>query len=126
MIAHITLPVRDVLRAVDFFEATLNLTSIQRPSNVPVPTKWLRIGPGQELHLVQVEGYEPTPYDREFGRHIAIERPVAEFDDLKARLNQNGATLIDPLRPTPFPRFFFRDPDGHVFEVVARERVIED
>ena len=33
-----------------------------------------------------------------------------------------GATLIAPERPTPFERFFFRDPDGYVFEVVAAER----
>jgi hypothetical protein len=30
--------------------------------------------------------------------------------------------LIDPQRPTSFERFFFRDPDGYVFEVVAAER----
>ena len=125
MIAHITLPVRDVNRAVEFFEATLRWTNIQRPSNVPVPTKWLSIGPGQELHLVEVENFEPSPYDREFGRHIAVEQPVEEFDALKKRLTSHGATLIDPLRPTPFLRFFFQDPNGHVFEVVAREREVE-
>ena len=30
--------------------------------------------------------------------------------------------LIAPERPTPFERFFFRDPNGYVFEVVAAER----
>jgi hypothetical protein len=26
--------------------------------------------------------------------------------------------VIDPLRETPFERFFFRDPNGYIFEVV--------
>lgn len=126
MIAHVTLPVPDVDRAVEFFENTLGWKSIQRPSNVPVPTKWLSIGPGQELHLVQVDGYQAPPYDREFGRHVAVEYPVAEFEGLKTRLIANGAALIDPLRPTPFQRFFFQDPNGHVFEVVSQSRIAED
>jgi hypothetical protein len=33
-------------------------------------------------------------------------------------LQAQGATLIEPLRDTPFQRFFFRDPNGYVFEVV--------
>jgi hypothetical protein len=32
--------------------------------------------------------------------------------------------LIEPLRSTPFERFFFREPvNGYVFEVVGAERV---
>jgi predicted enzyme related to lactoylglutathione lyase len=40
---------------------------------------------------------------------------------LKERLTTSGATLIEPLRPTPFARFFFRDPHGYMFEVVEEE-----
>jgi hypothetical protein len=47
---------------------------------------------------------------------------VAEFDDLKRRLVVEGATLVEPERPTPFVRFFFRDPNGNVFEVVDADR----
>jgi hypothetical protein len=41
---------------------------------------------------------------------------------LKDRLQRHGAELIDPDRPTTMERFFFRDPDGYVFEVVGVER----
>ena len=78
--------------------------------------------PGQELHLVEVAGFTPSPFEAEFGRHVALAVPPADFDGLKHRLRAHGATLIDPQRPTPFDRFFFRDPDGYVFEVVAAER----
>ena len=33
--------------------------------------------------------------------------------------------LITPVRPTPFERFFFRCPDGYVFEVVPAGRPTE-
>ena len=45
-------------------------------------------------------------------------RNLAEFPQLKARLLSCGATLIDPIRETPFVRFFFRDWNGYIFEVV--------
>ena len=50
-----------------------------------------------------------------------IRRFVVEddLDVLKARLSDEGAVLIDPSRPTPFERFFFREPvNGYVFEVI--------
>src|SRR5262249_58365804 len=77
---------------------------------------------GQELHLVEVADFVPSPFEAEFGRHIAISFRQGDFDELKRRLLRHGATLIDPERPTPFARLFFRNPDGYIFEVVAAER----
>jgi hypothetical protein len=34
--------------------------------------------------------------------------------------------VIDPLRDTPFDRFFCRDPNGYLFEVLEQERGQED
>ena len=86
---------------------------------------WLEITPGQELHLVEVADFVPSPFEREFGEHIAIAYPLAGFAGLQGRLRGQGAEVIVPLRPTPFERFFFRDPNGYVFEVVPAERDIE-
>lgn len=36
-----------------------------------------------------------------------------------------SATLIAPIRDTPFERFFFRDPNGYIFEVIPTERATE-
>jgi catechol 2,3-dioxygenase-like lactoylglutathione lyase family enzyme len=77
---------------------------------------------GRDLHLVEVEDFAPSPFEAEFGRHVALAAPLAEFDALKRRLVGHGATLIEPQRPTPFARFFFRDPSGYVFEVVEADR----
>src|SRR5262245_6143121 len=120
--AHLTLATRDLVRAATFFTETLGWRPIPRPGNIDRNAAWLEMGPGQELHLLEVAGFEPSPYEREFGRHVAVAVPLAEFEGLKRRLVARGAELIDPQRETPFVRFFFRDPDGYVFEVVDADR----
>jgi catechol 2,3-dioxygenase-like lactoylglutathione lyase family enzyme len=121
-IAHITLATRDLARTSRFFAEALGWRPIQRPNNVPLPAAWLEVAPGQELHLVEVADFAPSPFEREYGRHVAIDYPRAGFADLKERLRRLGAEVIAADRPTPFERFFFRDPNGYVFEVVAAER----
>src|SRR5262249_31635106 len=54
---------------------------VHRPANSPLPTAWLRVAPGQELHLVEVAGYTPSPFEGEFGRHVAVSHPAAGFTD---------------------------------------------
>jgi len=121
-LAHLTLATRDVRKAEAFFAGALGWRPLARPDNIGRPAAWLEIAPGQELHLVEVAGFAPSPFEAEFGRHVALAVPLAEFDGLKRRLMAHGATLIDAARPTPFARFFFRNPDGYVFEVVPAER----
>src|SRR5262245_60464682 len=124
--AHLTLATRDVARASAFYAAALDWRPIERPGNAGREVAWLEIAPGQELHLVAVADFAPSPFEDDFGRHTAFAVPVAEFDALKTRLRAHGAELIEPRRPTPFARFFFRAPDGYVFEIVAAERAAED
>jgi catechol 2,3-dioxygenase-like lactoylglutathione lyase family enzyme len=121
-LAHITLATRDIPKSLAFFAEALGWHAIERPGNIGRPAAWLEIAPGQELHLVEVTGFAPSPFEAEFGRHVAIRVPLAEHDGLKRRLLAHGAELIDAQRDTPFARFFFRDPNGYVFEVIeARE-----
>ncbi len=120
-LAHITLATRDVARASAFFAEALGWWPIARPGNIGRPAAWLAIASGVELHLVEDSDFEPSSFEREFGRHIAVTFPLAEFPALQERLIARGATLIDPIRDTPFRRFFFRDPDGYVFEIVEAD-----
>jgi len=124
-IAHFTLATRDVRRTSAFFTETLGWKPLDRPNNIPMAAAWLEIAPGQELHLVEVADFAQSPFEREYGRHIAIAYPVAGFAGLKERLKGQGAEVFAPLRPTPFERFFFRDLNGYVFEVVPAERKAE-
>ncbi|OAI52922.1 hypothetical protein AYO44_04540 [Planctomycetaceae bacterium SCGC AG-212-F19] len=118
-IAHVTLATRDVRRTTRFFAETLGWQPIDRPSNIPFAAAWLQIGPGQEVHLIEVADFAPSPFEREYGRHIAVTFPRDGFDALKGRLCQQGAEVIAPLREGNVERFFFRDPNGYIIEVIA-------
>ena len=90
---------------------------------------WLGIAPGQELHLLFVEGFEPSSFEGEFGRHFAVFHPLADFPAAKRRLLAAGAAVYPAERSTPFERFFFREPvNGYVIEVIdaAREGLIAE
>ena len=75
------------------------------------------------MHVFYVDGFEASPFEGEFGRHVALFHPLEDFPRLKERLTKEGAVLMEPLRATPFERFFFREPvNGYVFEVVDQDR----
>jgi catechol 2,3-dioxygenase-like lactoylglutathione lyase family enzyme len=122
-LSHLTLATRDVEKTALFLEETLGYARDAVPGNVMDPAVWLNIGNGQQIHLIYVEGFEVSPFEREFGRHVAVYHPLAGFEPLKPAIVQRGGKLIEPLRPTPFERFFFSDPvNGYVFEVIDQAR----
>ena len=124
-LAHFALATRDVRASEAFFAGALGWRPLRRPGNIGRAAAWLEIAPGQELHLVEVTDFEPSPFEAEFGRHVALTVPLAEFAALQQRLRVHGAELIEPERETPFRRFFFRDPNGYVFEVIDADRIPE-
>jgi catechol 2,3-dioxygenase-like lactoylglutathione lyase family enzyme len=124
--AHLTLPTRDVERTCDFLVKTLGFTLLPTPKNSPVPVYWLDLGHGQSMHVFYVEGFEVSPFESEFGRHIALYHAVEEFPAMKERLVAEGAELVDEIRKAPFERFFFREPvNGYFFEVVDAEQALK-
>jgi catechol 2,3-dioxygenase-like lactoylglutathione lyase family enzyme len=118
--AHITLATRDIERSSRFFAAAFGWRSIERPANNASPTAWLEVAPGEEMHLVEVSDFEPSPFEREYGRHIAFFHPRSDLAALKERLKKAGAEVNAPLRATSFERFFFRDLNGYLFEVIEK------
>jgi hypothetical protein len=120
-LAHLTLATLAVESTASFLELTLGYTRDPAPQNSPVATVWLATGGGQQIHLVHVDGFEVSPFEGEFGRHVAVSIPAKEIAALKERLLAAGAHLMQPLRPSAHERFFFREPvNGYVFEVIAR------
>lgn len=121
MFAHLTIATRDVERTSRFFQQALGWKSIRLPGNIDLSADWLQMAPGQQLHILHVADFSPSPFEREFGRHFAVFHAGADFAALQERLAALGAEVIPPIRETPFARFFFRDPNGYVFEVIDRE-----
>ncbi len=122
VLAHLTLPTRRVDATAAFFDRTFGFPRNPLPANSEGAV-WFDVGGGQELHILYVAGFEISPHEAEFGRHVALFHPIADFTALKTRLTDEGATLIDPIRATTFERFFFREPvNGYVFEVIDRDR----
>lgn len=123
MFAHLTLPTQRVEATTRFIETTLGYRRKPVPDNSPVDARWLDIGHGQELHVFYVEGYEVSPFESEFGRHVALFHPLDDFPAVRRRIVDAGGELVEPLRETPFERLFFREPvNGYVFELIDRER----
>jgi len=120
--AHFTLATTEVERTARFFERTLGYRRLRVDANSSAEAVWFDIGGGQEMHVLHVQPFAISPYEAEYGRHVAVFHPRADFEALKQRLVEAGAELIAPIRPTPFERFFFREPvNGYVFEVIERE-----
>ena len=121
-LAHFTLATTDIVRTAVFLETTLGYSRKPLPANVAGEAIWFDIGHGQEMHVLFTPRFEISPYEAEYGRHVALFHPRSDFPALKARLVGAGAVLIDPIRPTPFERFFFREPvNGYVFEIIDQE-----
>jgi len=96
-----------------------------RRSGSPVRSGRCRAVPGERFLDVDGGDRARSPAERValqkvLGRWLTDPDLAGVRDTRGARAH--GATLIDPQRPTPFERFFFRDPDGYLFEVVAAER----
>ena len=120
-LAHLTLATTEVEKTARFLQQMLGYPRDPAPANSPVGTVWLATGGGQQIHIVHVEGFAVSPFEGEFGRHIAISIPTAEMVALRERLGAAGAQVMDPLRPSGQLRFFFREPvNGYVFEVIAQ------
>jgi len=123
MFAHLTLPSQRVEETTRFLEKTLGYRRKPVPANSPVDARWIDIGQGQELHVFFVEGFTVSPFEAEFGRHVALFHPVDDFPAIRQRITDAGGELVEPLRATPFERLFFREPiNGYVFELIDRER----
>ena len=123
MFAHLTLPTQRVEATTRFIEQTLGYRRKPVPANSPIDACWLDIGQGQELHVFFVEGFVVSPFESEFGRHVALFHPRDDFPAVRRRITDAGGELVEPLRATAFERLFFREPvNGYLFELIDRER----
>ena len=107
-IHHVSLMVRDLDEALDFYTAALGLT--QRSDRPEMSTRgaWLDVG-DRQLHLI--EG-DPPPAR---GQHFALR--VAELDPLREHLLRLGLRVSEPVAVGSARQSFLRDPSGNQVEL---------
>ena len=73
--------------------------------------------------MFYVEGFVISPFEAEFGRHVALFHPLGDFPALRQRITEGGGALVEPIRATSFERLFFREPvNGYLFELIDSAR----
>ena len=120
-LAHLTLATRDVAGTAAFYREIFTWENTPKANNSAVDVEWLDIGRGQQLHIIGVPDFEISPFEREYGRHIAFFVAASELPAIRERLASRGIDPIAAERPTPFERFFFEDPNGYVIEVIDED-----
>ena len=108
-LAHLTLPTREVEKTASFLEQTLGYVRDPVPENVPDETVWLNIDRGQQIHVFFVDGFEVSPFEQEFGRHVAVFHPLEDFAALQgtaaaARRRAHRAAPPHTVRALLLPR----------------------
>ncbi len=114
---HVSFPVRDLAKAVHFYEDVLGLSPLPRP-NLPFPGAWLG-GAGIQVHLiVPPEGAplgSPPPSLNPLGGHVAFS--IDDYDAVVAALHAAGIETLEA--GTEIGQLWVRDPDGHLIELIA-------
>ena len=111
-IHHVSINVKDVDAAVDFYVGVLNLTPKDRP-DLGFPGAWLQAGE-QEIHLLGIDSGAPVKE-----QHFAF--AVANADAVHKMLVDSGfqASEIREI-PTICRQFFTHDPSGNMIEFNQR------
>ena len=111
---HVALLTRDLEASVRFYRDVIGLAPIPRPA-FSFSGAWLRIGAGQELHLIAGER-SADPDARARGNHFAVR--VGDVDGAAAHLRAKEIPFRGPVRrPDGARQIFLSDPDGHVIEL---------
>ncbi|MFC7343954.1 VOC family protein [Saccharopolyspora griseoalba] len=105
---HISIVVRDLDAALDFYAGVLGLPQRDDRPATEVRGAWLDLRDHQ-LHLI--EG-EPPPAR---GQHFALH--VAELDPVRERLAGLGVEVSEPVRVGDARQSFLQDPSGNHVEL---------
>lgn len=113
---HVSLPVRDLARALAFYRDLVGLEPIPRPA-LGVDGAWLAVGSAQVHLIVTPPGVavdEPPPSLNPVASHVAF-----AIDDYAATLERLRREGLEVLETSPeLGQMWVRDPDGHVIELI--------
>jgi glyoxylase I family protein len=105
---HVSINVRDVPAARDFYVRVLGLTERADRPDFSFDGAWLDAG-SQQIHLIKAD----VPPDR--GQHFAL--AVTALDAAVAELRGRGITVTDPVPVGAGRQSFLSDPAGNRIEL---------
>lgn len=108
---HVSINVPDVEAVEPFYTDVLGMRMLERP-DFGFPGLWLQSPGGGEVHLIEVDGWEPPA-----GQHWAFK--VDDIDASVADLRSRGVEVDDPkpIPGTAARQTFFFDPAGNMIEL---------
>lgn len=108
-IHHVSINVADLADAHRFYTEVLRFEVLPRP-DMGVAGTWLAAG-DQQVHLIEVDGFEPPR-----GQHFAL-----QVDDIDAAIAELGDRGVKVSRPTEIENVcrqaFLTDPTGNLIEL---------
>ncbi|EGX60786.1 dioxygenase [Streptomyces zinciresistens K42] len=128
---HVVLWVRDPVASADFYEKTVGMEPVRlsefTAGEVPFPSARLNEETIIDLMpLAMAERMTMLPASAESAghpvNHVCLALPADDFDALRTRLEERAAPVSDISHDSFGARgkarrsFYFRDPDGNVFE----------
>ena len=112
-IQHCSVVVQDLDRSAAFYRDVIGLTEVEIPSTFEpagLKVRWFRLG-SQQIHILLVAEKQPSGQ-----QHMAI-----QVDDAQAARSWMKEKDIDIEEAVLIPgadRFFLRDPDGNLIEII--------
>ncbi|WP_368502993.1 VOC family protein [Alkalihalophilus sp. As8PL] len=112
---HVSLEVKDLEIAKEFYKEILLLEELDRPT-FDFKGAWFAIG-GQQLHLIENPNKkEGRSMIDSRGHHYAIR--VVDYDEALMWLKDKGVEVVEkPTSKSGFAQIFCLDPDGHIIEI---------
>lgn len=112
-IQHCSLVVQDLERAAAFYRDVLGLTEIEIPSTFKpagLKVRWFRLGP-QQIHILEGPANQPNSQ-----HHMALQ--VDDAQAARSWMKEKGFDIEEPILIPGADRFFVRDPDHNLIEII--------
>jgi len=112
-IQHCSVVVQNLERAAAFYRDVLGLTEIEIPSTFKpagLKVRWFRLG-AQQIHLLKDAENPPNTQ-----HHMALQ--VDDAQAARAWMKAKGFEVEETILIPGADRFFVRDPDGNLIEII--------
>jgi catechol 2,3-dioxygenase-like lactoylglutathione lyase family enzyme len=110
---HLALHVKDIQVAAQFYGDVLGLERIPVPDNLKAIRAWFKIGPDQQIHLL--DGRTETIVHDRNGSHFALF--VESMERAEAFLKTRKIPYHLQVRFDGVKQIYFSDPDGYLLEL---------